>query len=245
MAQATTGTLSAHSGSVPILRAELATLPAPRQIGPYHCPVAHFELLDLLEGRLKTKLNASIRSESYSIRRGGSTLFGVMNLEWGEHDDFAAAIGLRHANDMSLSMQFVCGLNVFVCDNMALRGDSIFLRKRHTINLDLRTEIDAGIEVFSAQYGVFSSQINALKTKQLTDGAAALQMLSFIYDKQVMPAKYLPEVRREYFEPRHDEFKPRTEWSLHNAFTEVAKQMPMTPRMDAIQQLGVEFGLVA
>jgi len=40
-----------------------------------------------------------------------------------------------------------------------------------------------------------------------------------------------------------DEFRPRTAWSLHNAFTAVAKEMPITTRMPAIQELGRYFGM--
>jgi len=40
-----------------------------------------------------------------------------------------------------------------------------------------------------------------------------------------------------------DEFRPRTSWSLHNAFTAVAKEMPITTQMPAIQELGRYFGM--
>jgi len=35
----------------------------------------------------------------------------------------------------------------------------------------------------------------------------------------------------------------RTAWSLHNAFTAVAKEIPITTRMPAIQELGRYFGM--
>ena len=66
----------------------------------------------------------------------------------------------------------------------------------------------------------------------------------FIHDAfvhGVMPVRLLPEVSRSYFEPELAEFKPRTAWSLHNAFTGVAKEMPT--RLPAIQELGRLFGM--
>ena len=78
----------------------------------------------------------------------------------------------------------------------------------------------------------------------LTDGAAK----AFIHDAfvaGVMPVRFLPEVSQAYFQPDRPEFEPRTAWSLHNAFTGVAKAMPMPTRLPAIQELGRLFGMSA
>lgn len=42
-------------------------------------------------------------------------------------------------------------------------------------------------------------------------------------DSGVMANSYIPRVLGEWREPRHAEFKPKTVWSLQNAFTEVFK----------------------
>jgi hypothetical protein len=55
--------------------------------------------------------------------------------------------------------------------------------------------------------------------------------------------RLLPEVSHEYFEPRLPAFESRTAWSLHNAFTASAKDMPMPTRMPAIQAVGKLFGM--
>ena len=39
----------------------------------------------------------------------------------------------------------------------------------------------------------------------------------------VMPASRLPKVIEAWEEPKHEEFAPRTAWSLFNTFTEVQK----------------------
>ena len=38
-----------------------------------------------------------------------------------------------------------------------------------------------------------------------------------------MPNRTIPEVLKEWREPRHEEFQPRNIWSLFNAFTEALK----------------------
>lgn len=60
-----------------------------------------------------------------------------------------------------------------------------------------------------------------------------------------MPVRFLPDVSHAYFQPDLAEFAPRTAWSLHNAFTGAAKEMPITTRMPAIQALGKFFGMSA
>ena len=39
-----------------------------------------------------------------------------------------------------------------------------------------------------------------------------------------IPNSKIPEVLGEYHKPSHNEFLPRTGWSLHNAFTEIMKR---------------------
>ena len=41
----------------------------------------------------------------------------------------------------------------------------------------------------------------------------------------VLPASRLPKVIEAWEEPLHEEFAPRTAWSLFNAFTEVTKEV--------------------
>ena len=58
-----------------------------------------------------------------------------------------------------------------------------------------------------------------------------------------MPVRFLPDVSKSYFEPTLKAFEPRTAWSLHNAFTGLAKEMPMSTRLPAIQAVGKLFGM--
>ena len=44
--------------------------------------------------------------------------------------------------------------------------------------------------------------------------------------RKLFPPSSIPRVLKEYREPWHPEFMPRTAWSLHNSFTEVMKSKP-------------------
>ena len=41
-----------------------------------------------------------------------------------------------------------------------------------------------------------------------------------------------------YFEPKYEEFKPRTIWSLSNAFTSAFKELEPIPQFKATAKLG-------
>jgi hypothetical protein len=41
-----------------------------------------------------------------------------------------------------------------------------------------------------------------------------------------------------YFEPKHEDFRPRTIWSLSNAFTSTFKELDPIPQFKATAKLG-------
>ena len=53
--------------------------------------------------------------------------------------------------------------------------------------------------------------------------------------KSLRPRRHL--VRDQYFHPQHDDFRPRTMWSLSNAFTSVLKEIDPVPQYKATGKL--------
>ena len=92
----------------------------------------------------------------------------------------------------------------------------------------MRTEIVHAVSRFQEHFGKLTGEIHDLKARPLSDIDAKVML------HDVFTAGILPIV---------DEFRPRTAWSLHNAFTAVAKEMPITTRLPAIQELGRYFGM--
>jgi hypothetical protein len=45
-------------------------------------------------------------------------------------------------------------------------------------------------------------------------------------------------VHNQYFDPQHEEFAPRTMWSLSNAFTSAFKELEAIPQFRATAKLG-------
>ena len=234
------GSLMSHVDTDLVTREQLALVQTPPPTASFK-PVPHLELVETLEQVLRRN-QITIRKEQYALRRDGSTLFAVLQLAYEDTEDGMAALGLRTANNRTMSIQICAGLSVFVCDNMVFRGDLIALNRKHTAGLHLRTELNHAILRFQDHFGKLTREISNLKERTLADPEAKA-IIHDVFVQGILPIRLLPDASNLYFEPFVDEFRPRNAWSLHNAFTAVAKEMPITTRMPAIQELGKYFGM--
>ncbi len=234
------GQLLSHVDTDLVTREQLALIETPSPTRSFK-PVPHLELIETLQQALRMN-HITIRKEQFALRRDGLTLFGVLQLQYQDTPDGMAALGLRTSNNRTMSIQICAGLQVTVCDNMVFRGDLIALNRKHTAGLHLRTEINHAILRFQDHFGRLTGEIANLKVRVVSD-TDAKAVLHDVFVKGILPIRLLPEASNLYFEPFVDEFRPRTAWSLHNAFTAVAKEMPITTRMPAIQELGRYFGM--
>jgi len=117
-------------------------------------------------------------------------------------------------------MGFCAGSRVFVCDNLAFRSE-LMVRRKHTVN---------GVAHFSADIATAVMQLNAFKETETARIAAKTEasmeneradslILRAAVDRGIISPRQIPAVVREWNEPRHEVFQPRTAWSLFNAFT--------------------------
>ena len=233
--------LISHVDTDLVTRDQLRAIPMPATTSTFK-PIPHIELVESLENVLQQS-RMTIAKEQFAIRRDGSALFGVLNLSYSESADGTAALGLRTANDKTMSIQICAGLTVFVCDNLAFRGDLIALRRKHTSGLNLGDELAGAVLRFRDHFTRLVSEIDGLKERRLTD-LDAKGLIHDAFAKKLMPVRMLPAVSAAYFEPT-SQLEPRNAWSLHNAFTALAKDMPMSTRLGAIQDLGKLFGMAS
>src|SRR3989442_11572754 len=236
------GQLISHVDTDIVTRAELQGIQTPDPTSTWR-PIPHVELVETLDTVLKQE-HMEIREEQFASRRDGSVLFAVLQLAYGETGDGIAALGLRTGNNKSMSLQICAGLSVFVCDNLAFRGDLIALKRKHTSGLILREELTLAVIRFQEHFGRLVGEIQDLKKRALGD-IEAKALIHDVFAEGLMPVRLLPDVSRAYFEPQLAEFEPRNAWSLHNAFTGLAKEMPMPTRLPAIQAVGKLFGMSA
>lgn len=235
------GQLLSHVDTDLVTREQLALVETPDRTRSFK-PIPHIELVDMLD-QVLVHNQIRIEEEQFALRRDGSVLFGVFQLAHGETPDGRAALGLRTANNKTMSIQLCAGISVFVCDNLAFRGDMIALKRKHTSGLNLRMELAGAVLRFQEHFGRLAGEVELLKERMLPDIQTKALIHAFV--EGLMPVRFLPEVSRAYFDPQFEEFAPRNAWSLHNAFTGAAKAMPSTTRLPAIQALGKFFGMSA
>jgi len=234
------GQLLSHVDTDLVTREQLALVPVPPATATWR-PIPHIELIDTLQ-RVLNQNQITIREEKFALRHDGSTLFGVLQLGYADTHDGQAALGIRTSNDKSMSIQVCAGLSVFVCDNLVFRGDLIALNRKHTSGLNLRTELATAVLRFQDHFGRLTGEVEMLKRHALDD-IRAKALIHDVFAHGLMPLRFLPDVSRSYFEPQVEDFAPRTAWSLHNAFTASAKEMPISTRFPATQAIGRFFGM--
>ena len=82
-------------------------------------------------------------------------------------------------------------------------------------------------------------QLEAWQRSELTDVTAKVVIYAaFVEGKLEAPKHLACTVHDLYFEPRYEEFRPRTIWSLSNAFTSAFKELDPIPQFRATAKLG-------
>ena len=79
----------------------------------------------------------------------------------------------------------------------------------------------------------------AWQRSELTDVTAKVVIYeAFVEGKLEAPKHLARNVHDLYFEPKCEEFRPRTIWSLSNAFTSAFKDLDPIPQFKATTKLG-------
>lgn len=236
------GTLVSHSGAVKATRKDLEAIAPPAATTTWK-PVQHAELVSVLRDQLESR-GLRIREEAYAVQRDGALLFGVLDLAWRENGEFAAALGLRTANDKTMAIQIAVGFRVFVCDNLVFAGDLIALRRKHTAGLDLPREIAGAIDRYQEGSISLERGIERLRDAEISEREAKARIFD-VFEQAILPVRFFRPVCDAYFRPAENapDVKPRTLWGLHNAMTRLVRRMPPAPAFQATVRLGKLFGL--
>lgn len=234
------GQIALHRGGWEATKADLASVPVPSEADSY-VPVPYGRFVEEVELHVP-RFGLTITDACYALAREGQQMFGVLTCRnGGEHADYAIAIGLRNSYDRSLSASLTAGHRVFVCDNLAFSGEAGASR-RHTINVfrDLPDLIYRMLSKASSMQSRIHAEIAAMKARELSPEAADHLLVEGIR-RNVLPASQLPQVIDAWERPKHEEFAPRTAWSLFNAFTEVGKSRSPRVQMDSGLRLATTF----
>ncbi len=215
------GTLILHAGGKLATLDQLRACPTPPPQGRWH-PTSHISVLTAVKETLHGA-GYVIRSEKYGLARNDARFFGVLNLDTPLAQGVGLTVGVRNSVDKSFPIGMACGSHVFVCDNMAFRAE-LLVRRKHTVN-GMRAfgqAIGSAVASLTSFKEQEAHRIRILAEMELSPAQASHVILS-AYRRGIISALQLPKVCQEWEEPSHDDFQPRTAWSLFNAFTEVLK----------------------
>lgn len=234
--------LLVHAGASFVGRQNLRELPTP-EATPTHVPIPHATLVETLLESLSYRRLEVVRDE-YAVTDDGMRLFGFMEVSI-EHDGVRLALVFRNSHDKSFSLGLLAGYRTFVCDNLAFVGEFSALAKKHTKGVDLVEVVGVGVDRVQRHFQKVTQTIDAWRGYELSDSLAKSVILdALILDGVDAPKHLAPHVHREYFEPKHEDFRPRTLWSLSNAFTETFKALEPVRRMEATASLARFLGTV-
>lgn len=230
--------LIAHCGTTKITREDLAFISAPPATDT-HKPVPHIQIVEALTEALAFRHLQVVRDE-YAVSPDGMRMFGVMDLAT-EDDQFRFAIGLRNANDKSMRLGLTAGIRVFVCDNMAFRGDFTPVLAKHSKSLELQDVITLGVDRIQRGFDPLRQMVYNWQQLWISDDEAKVVIYDAFFSSNLAPRNLLPAVHRNYFNPSYPEFAPRTLWSLNNAFTSALKELKPVRQFQATAKLGSYF----
>ena len=228
------GTLLSTTGK--ITRAELVHIPAPPPTRT-HQPLPHHEVVGGLIETLGFRHIDVVRDE-YAVSPDGMKMFGVLDLEIGI-TGCRFSIGVRNANDKSMRLALTVGYRVLVCDNMAFSGDFTPVLAKHSKNFSLLDALSVGVDRMQRNFKPLEDQICAWRADRLSDEDAKLVIYRAFVEGELPVPRYLARIVRDnYFQPRYDEFAPRTAWSLSNAFTSAFQDLDSIPKFRAAAKIG-------
>jgi hypothetical protein len=229
-----TSTLISCTGK--ITRAELATLPTPPATET-HIPIPHAAVVETLVEMLSHR-HIGVVSEEFAVSSDGMEMFGVLDLEAG-FEGCRFAIGIRNANNKRFRLACTVGLRVFVCYNLAFRGDYTPVLAKHSKHFSLDDALSIGVDRMQRNFDPMRQQVERWRAEQLSPEVARLTIYrAFIEGELEVPKHLARRVHDLYFQPKYEEFRARTIWSLSNAFTSAFKELDPIPQFKATAKLG-------
>jgi hypothetical protein len=219
-----------------VSREELKALPVPEETRTFK-PIPHIEVVESLIEALGFRYISVIRDE-YAVSPDGMKMFGVLDLET-SFEGCRFAIGVRNSNDKSLRLALTSGIRVLVCSNLAFQGEFTPVLAKHSKNFSIIDSLAIGVDRIQRNFEPLRQQVERWQSRQITDEQAKLVIYrAFVEGDLSVPRALARDVHRNYFEPAHAEFTPRTMWSLSNAFTSALKSLDPIPFFQATAKLG-------
>jgi hypothetical protein len=105
---------------------------------------------------------------------------------------------------------------------------------KHSKSFSLIDCISVGVDRMQRNFDPTRKQVEAWQRSELMGVTAKVVIYeAFVEGKLEAPKHLARSVHDAYFEPKYEEFRPRTIWSLSNAFTSRFKKLDPIPQFKA------------
>jgi hypothetical protein len=225
-----------HCGAAKAERSDVENVPTPEATATW-TPIPHTALIDRVQDTI-TGNGLTIVNQTHALTRNGARYFGLMQVANGQNaDDYAMVLGLRNSHDKMFPAGFVVGASVFVCDNLSFSGE-VRMTRKHTVHIlrDLPGLVQRSVGQLMEKWHAQDQRIAAYKADELDD-LRAHDLIVRAIDARALTATQVPKVLQEWRHPKHEEFSPRTSWSLFNGFTETLKGLSLNELSVRTQRL--------
>lgn len=228
-------TLISYAGK--LTREQLALVPTPMGTAS-HKPIPHHEVIQALTQTLGFR-HINIHKEEYCVNSSGEKMFGLLELDQiNEEHGVRFSLGMRNSHDKSMRLAMTVGYRVFVCENMAFKGDFQPVLAKHSKNFNLQDATSVGVDQMQRNFEPMIAGISKWRDGIITDVTAKLVIYqAFIEAELDVAGRLAKQVHENYFNPKIDAFRARNMWSLSNAFTAAFKELDATPQFQATAKL--------
>ena len=189
-----------------------------------YSPVSHRNILNATYEQLD-RHNLIVEKEGFNSNRIGTGVIGYLDIKHPDVDNLGMRLAFRNSYDKSMSVAFVAGANVWICENGAISGEIQYVRK-HTGSVvqELNSKIINTINQLDEHFQKIIRQSEQLHNIEMSkEQYAKLIGRLFIIDKVVIPTQ-LNIISREIDEPSFEDFRDMNAWSLYNHVTYSLKE---------------------
>ena len=110
---------------------------------------------------------------------------------------------------------------------------------KHSKSFSLIDCISVGVDRMRRNFEPMRKQVEAWQRSEIMDVSAKVIIYEAFVEGNLEAPKHLARMVHDlYFEPQYEDFRPRTIWSLSNAFTSGFKELGPIPQFRATAKLG-------
>src|SRR6266478_3730461 len=110
---------------------------------------------------------------------------------------------------------------------------------KHSKSFSLIDCISVGVDRIQRNFEPMRKQVEAWQRSELTDVTAKVVIYEAFVEGELEAPKHLARTVHDlYFQPKYEEFRSRTIWSLSNTFTSAFKELDPIPQFKITAKLG-------